>query len=201
MSIPSDLEDKLTSFRSRLPLLIDHWTRVCICLERTARRNEAQASDHVRIRLGLESVVEAERTGWRWGEGVRDVEAVEGHTLAVAERFGRSADILENRSVEFSAATLEKVKSHRELYSTYRDLFGRYDRLGGDQVERLRKRVEANQRKLDGVREAKKVGWEAEEDKLVGAIEADQRAIEVGLRRRVFIRESWVVFLPFHLRG
>ena len=49
-----------------------------------------------------------------------------------------------------------------------RDLFIRHDRLSGDQVERLRKRVDANSHKLEGVRQAKKDGWEGEADRIAG---------------------------------
>ena len=73
-----------------------------------------------------------------------------------------------------------------------RDLFIRHDRLSPDQVDRLRKRVDSNSHKLEGVRQVKKDGWEPEAEKIAGAIEKDQAAIAAALNRRVFIR-AWCV--------
>lgn len=72
-----------------------------------------------------------------------------------------------------------------------RDLFIRHDRLSGDAVERLKKRIEANQMKLEGVRAAAKDGWQVEVDKLTASIERDQLMISQQLHRRVFIRYSY----------
>jgi sorting nexin-8 len=71
-----------------------------------------------------------------------------------------------------------------------RDLFVRHVRLSVDQVERLKKRVESNSSKLEGVKMAQKEGWEAEVDRFVGLIERDQAAIAAQLNRRVSIR-AW----------
>ena len=73
-----------------------------------------------------------------------------------------------------------------------RDLFIRHDRISPDQVDRLRKRVDTNSHKLEGIRQAQKEGWEHEADKVAGAIEKDQAAIAAALSRRVFIR-AWCV--------
>ncbi len=75
-----------------------------------------------------------------------------------------------------------------------RDLFIRHDRLSPDQVDRLRKRVDTNSHKLEGIRQAQKEGWQQEADKIAGLIEKDQAAIVAALSRRVFIR-AWCVML------
>ena len=75
-----------------------------------------------------------------------------------------------------------------------RDLFIRHDKLSLDQVDRLRKRVDTNSHKLEGVRQAQKEGWEQEADKITGLIEKDQAAISAALNRRVFIRAWYVHF-------
>ena len=71
-----------------------------------------------------------------------------------------------------------------------RDLFIRQDRLSGDQVEKLQKRVEANSLKLEGIRQAPKEGSQDEIDRIAGIIEKDRAAIATSLNRRVFIR-AW----------
>ena len=71
-----------------------------------------------------------------------------------------------------------------------RDLFFRQTRLSIDQVERLRKRVESTQVKLESVREAQKDGPGDEMKKLVQSIETDQATITDQLSRRLYIR-AW----------
>jgi sorting nexin-8 len=71
-----------------------------------------------------------------------------------------------------------------------RDLFIRHDRFSVDQVERLKKRVETNSLKLEGVKVAQKEGWQEEADRIIVAIEKDQATIVAQLNRRVFIR-AW----------
>ncbi|KAK4694148.1 hypothetical protein P7C70_g8787, partial [Phenoliferia sp. Uapishka_3] len=86
---------------------------------------------------------------------------------------------------------MEEVKRHRELYIQLRDLFSRQHALSPDAVDRLKKRVEANMRKLDTLRtapEPRKPTHSEDLDKVASLIEADQRHIDLLLRRRVFIR-------------
>lgn len=71
-----------------------------------------------------------------------------------------------------------------------RDLFVRHDRLGGDNVERLKKRVDSFSLKLEGIKAAKKDGWQEDADRVLVLIEKDQATIGSLLQRRVFIR-AW----------
>jgi sorting nexin-8 len=77
-----------------------------------------------------------------------------------------------------------------------RDLFVRIDRLSMDQVERLRKRIDATSLKLEDVKQAKKDKWEEEAERLVSQIERDQATVASQLNRRVFIR-AWCVILQY----
>ena len=71
-----------------------------------------------------------------------------------------------------------------------RDLYLRHDRLSIDQVERLKKRVESNSIKMEGVKAAQKEGWQEEADRILVLIEKDQATIASQLHRRGFIR-AW----------
>ena len=71
-----------------------------------------------------------------------------------------------------------------------RDLFIRHDRLSGDNVDRLTKRIETTQMKLEGIRVAAKEGWQEEVEKLTNNVERDKATIATLLNRRVFIRHS-----------
>ena len=67
-------------------------------------------------------------------------------------------------------------------------MFLRHDRLSGDQVNKLQKRIETNGLKLEEIKHQRKEGWAAEADKVLSAIELDQSAIATAMSRRVFIR-------------
>ena len=94
------------------------------------------------------------------------------------------------RVPESISSALTLPQAQRDLYIAMRDLFFRQTRLSIDQVERLKKRVESTQTKLNSVRDAKKDGWDSEAEKLVQIIETDQAAIGAQLNRRVYIR-AW----------
>ena len=66
-----------------------------------------------------------------------------------------------------------------------------------DQVERLKKRIETNSVKLDGVRAAQKENWQEEVERLTALIEKDQATIAAQLSRRVFIRAWYVLQFYF----
>lgn len=71
-----------------------------------------------------------------------------------------------------------------------RDLFVRHDRLAVDNVERLKKRVDSNSMKLEGIKVAQKDRWQEDADRVLVLIEKDQATITLLLNRRVFIR-AW----------
>ncbi|KAF8074872.1 hypothetical protein FPV67DRAFT_602791 [Lyophyllum atratum] len=148
-----------------------------------------QQSDLARLTNTLRAVGEVNEHCWRGDEcelsnGVRlGLEQVAVHTQ-------RHSELSESRTRTLLDTTLEAVKGQRDLYVATRDLFIRHDRLSIDQVERLKKRVDANSLKLEGMRAAQKEGWEEEVERLTGLIEKDQATIAAQLSRRIFIRAS-----------
>lgn len=98
-----------------------------------------------------------------------------------------------NPSCDSATSPLTRVcirtpQGQRDLYVATRDLFSRHDRLSGDQVERIKKRVETASLRLEGIKSAKKDGWAEEADKIISTIERDQASISMLLSRRVFTR-------------
>ncbi|RPD76430.1 hypothetical protein L226DRAFT_484116 [Lentinus tigrinus ALCF2SS1-7] len=151
---------------------------------RTALDGQADLS---RLTNTVKSLVEVNERCWR-GEECELCAGVRQGLAHVSAHTQRHADALEHRSRTMLYSTLEAIKAQRDLYVAMRDLFIRHDRLSPDQVDRLRKRVDTNSHKLEGIRQAQKEGWEHEADKVAVAIEKDQAAIAAALNRRVFIR-------------
>lgn len=189
MTIPADLDDKLEVVRRKIGAVIEHWQRICLLGDRLAKRREAAAADLTRLAMTINSLNEANGECWR-GEGCEGCVGVREGLGRVSTRMQAHAANLERRADGIFSTTLEALKSQRDLYIAMRDLFSRHDRLSGDAVERLKKRVATFQDRLEGVRAARKDGWAAEADRIAQTVEQDQTAIAVQLARRVFIRYS-----------
>ncbi|KZT18651.1 hypothetical protein NEOLEDRAFT_1103309 [Neolentinus lepideus HHB14362 ss-1] len=144
-------------------------------------------SDAARLTNTLRALVEVNGHCWR-GEECELCGGVRAGITTVAEHTQRHSDLLEERTRTLLYGTLEALKGQRDLYIAMRDLFIRHDRLSGDNVDRLKKRVETNSTKLDGLRAAQKDGAHEEIDRVANLIERDQVQIGNLLNRRVFIR-------------
>ncbi|KAG8974604.1 Sorting nexin mvp1 [Tulasnella sp. 425] len=181
MSIPADLEEKMNVLRSKLPDLIEQWTRICAIAERIWRRREAVASDLSRLNLSLSALTEQNHSCWHQPdaqEGSCDLfDGVRLGVIKFSSRLRNQSDIIDQRL-------------QRDLYIATRDLFARHARLSPDRADMLRKRVEQNGRKLEQIKAAQKEGWQAEADKITISIERDQMDIQTCMARRVFIRHS-----------
>lgn len=189
ITVPSDLEDKLAFVRGKISPLIEQWQRICVLAERIIKRRESAAADLARLTNVLRAVVEVNERCWR-GDECELCDGVRQGIAQVASHTQRQSDLLEQRTNALLYSTLEALKSQRDLYIAMRDLFVRRDRLSVDNVDRLKKRVDSNSMKLEGIKAAQKDGWQDDADRIIGLIEKDQATIATLLNRRVFIRAS-----------
>ncbi|KAF6761721.1 MVP1 domain-containing protein [Ephemerocybe angulata] len=143
--------------------------------------------DMARLTNTLRAVIEVGEPCWR-GDDCELSNGVRVGLGSVAQQVQIQSELSENRTRTLVDSTLEPLKSQRDLYLATRDLFIRHDRLAIDQVERLKKRIETNSVKLDGIRAAQKDGWAEEVERFTGLIERDQATVAAQLSRRVFIR-------------
>ncbi|KAG2075710.1 MVP1 domain-containing protein [Suillus decipiens] len=146
-------------------------------------------ADLARLTNVLRAVVEVNGRCWR-GDECELCGGVRQGIAQVASHTQRQSDLLEQRTNALLYSTLEALKSQRDLYIAMRDLFVRRDRLSVDNVDRLKKRVDSNSMKLEGIKAAQKDGWRDDADRIIGLIEKDQATIATLLNRRVFIRAS-----------
>lgn len=189
ITVPSDLEDKLAFVRGKISPLIEQWQRICVLAERIIKRRESAAADLARLTNVLRAVVEVNERCWR-GDECELCDGVRQGIAQVASHTQQQSDLLEQRTNTLLYSTLEALKSQRDLYIAMRDLFVRRDRLSVDNVDRLKKRVDSNSMKLEGIKAAQKDGWQEDADRIIGLIERDQATIATLLNRRVFIRTS-----------
>ncbi|OCF31380.1 sorting nexin MVP1 [Kwoniella heveanensis BCC8398] len=193
MAIPADLEEKLGNLRDHLPTIMGSYQKLVVLAERGLARLQAQMGDASRMALGIQSVGETVgKCCFRCvpggnGEGCSLCEGVGRGLGEVGESWTRVAEETEKRAIMVTRH-IEALKTQRDLYLSFRDLFVRHDKLSKDSVDALRKKVETRSKKIDGLKSAAKPGWEAEVDKLVAATDQDNSTIASLLSRRVFIR-------------
>ncbi|KAB5589199.1 Sorting nexin MVP1 [Ceratobasidium theobromae] len=188
MSVPSDCEEKLAAVRKKLPGLVDHWTRVSVIVERLIKRREGAAADLARLTMTLNSLTEHNPSCSLRGES-DDCELCAGVRTGlgrVAARTGGLGEEADNRVA---------MQSQRDLYVAFQALFVRHDRLGGDIVDKLKKRMETARTKhsaivssLEGLQGPVRDRAQDEGEKLWVSIEKDQHQIHALLNRRVFIQ-------------
>ncbi|GAA5861824.1 hypothetical protein JCM3774_001315 [Rhodotorula dairenensis] len=185
-SLPADLETRLTSVRQRVIPLVESWTRITSTADKIAHRRQNQGREYAGFRDALEHAVEISQGAWRPSQ----VGQVERHVRSVASLAGEVAETNELSAQRSLDSVVESLKQHREIFVNLRDLFGRQVALGGDQVDKLRKRLDGNTNKLAQLRETapRPPSFEVDAEKLTSLIENDQRSIEVALKRREFIK-------------
>ncbi|ORX39040.1 hypothetical protein BD324DRAFT_576638 [Kockovaella imperatae] len=206
MGIPSDLEQRLSRLRDNLPTLLNSYQKLVTIAERSLARLQSANADASRIALSLGTVAESlPRCCYKDDERGCTLCAGVGRGLSnVGESWTKLAEEGDKRVSASSIVmgNIEALKTQRDLYLAFRDLFGRYDKLSKDSVDSLGKKIETRQTKMDSTRKAQKPGWEGEVEKLVAATDNDNTTIRNLLARRVFIRACmWhEMSLVFHSR-
>ncbi|KDQ61722.1 hypothetical protein JAAARDRAFT_172106 [Jaapia argillacea MUCL 33604] len=185
--LPSHFASSLSSGYAGAPLSPVSSVLSGLTFAPTSSDADAGQSDVSRLTNTLRALAEVNDKCWR-GDECELCEGVRQGVTNVAGHTQRHSDMLEQRTQTMLYTTLEALKSQRDLYIAMRDLFIRHDRFSVDQVEKLKKRVDSNSSKLEGVRGAQKEGWQDEADRIAGLIQKDQATIASLLNRRVFIR-------------
>ncbi len=149
MGIPADLDEKLGILRDHLPAVFASYQKLVVLAERSLARLQAASADVSRIALSLHTVAEEmPRCCYRSipggqacplcggvGRGLGEVgeswtrvaeegeKRVGGHKLSTlhhADRVDKATAIL--------LGNIEALKTQRDLYLAFRDLFARHDR-------------------------------------------------------------------------
>ena len=85
MTIPSDLEDKLSALRARILPLVEQWTKITTTADRLAHRRLNQGNDYNKLGSALGDALGVETSGWR----VSEVEEVEREERALSNTLGQ----------------------------------------------------------------------------------------------------------------
>lgn len=200
MSIPEDLELKLTQQRKAIPELLERWTAMVALFERIVKRNDAAAADYSRLNFSLLSVIETSAKRWRPGsDNSKKTEEIMTATAAVLQDH---SDMTSSRVSAVSLSTLEGMKAQRDLILSFRDLIARIDKQLVDPIDLLKKRIEAAQKKITTLAVAPaNASTQQEQATLSAQVKQDTQSIQKYLNRRIHAKKTiWEELIWFHHR-
>ncbi|CDS02050.1 hypothetical protein [Sporisorium scitamineum] len=202
MSIPDDLQLKLTQQRQAIPELLERWTAMVALLERIIKRNDAAAADYSRLNFSLLSVIETSGKRWRPGSDTgKKTEEILSTTAAI---FQDHSDLTSSRVSAVSLSTLEGMKAQRDLILSFRDLIARIDRQLVDPIDMLKKRIEAAQKKMTTLAASpqnSQASTQQEQATLSAQVKQDTHSIQKYLNRRIHAKKTiWEELIWFHHR-
>lgn len=201
MSIPEDLELKLTQQRKAIPELLERWTAMVALFERIIKRNDAAAADYSRLNFSLLSVIETSAKRWRPGSDTgKKTEEIMSTTAAI---FQDHSDMTSSRVSAVSLSTLEGMKAQRDLILSFRDLIARIDRQLVDPIDMLKKRIEACQKKITtlAASQGNQASTQQEQASLSAQVKQDTQSIQKYLNRRIHAKKTiWEELIWFHHR-
>jgi uncharacterized phage infection (PIP) family protein YhgE len=111
----------------------------------------------------------------------------------LSEGLSSLSELQEGDSTNFEDGTLEDLKTQREAWRSLAALLERYEtRLKHDNIDKLKKRIEATQSKHSALQSntnsSNRANAQEESRKLLDSIEKDQASIAKLLDRRAYLR-------------
>lgn len=119
-------------------------------MERLAKRNEGIAADYARFSQALQALTTVSSDAY--AVDTNDVPLLNDGLNATAKHLSASQALLEDEAKAWEEGVVEDLKRQRDCLVSMRDLFDRRDRLDKDNIPQLEKRIDANERKLAGIR-------------------------------------------------
>ncbi|KAA8914874.1 hypothetical protein FN846DRAFT_925255 [Sphaerosporella brunnea] len=194
-SLPRDLTETFETVRSGLRRSAEIYIQLCNLVERLERRHEGIAADYGRFATCLSSLTDASEA--TYAVDTNDIPLLNDGLTAVSKSLTHSRALLEDEAKAWDAGVLEDLKRQRDTLVSMRELFERYDRLAGNNIPQLTKRIENNQKKLETLRASEAPLKPGETEKVQEAIRKDGEDIERQRVRGILIRECILHELVF----
>ncbi|KAL0083634.1 hypothetical protein J3Q64DRAFT_1679555 [Phycomyces blakesleeanus] len=182
--IPEQLDEHIQKAKRRVGASIEHYINLCHLMERMVRRMHGQATDYVRYSIALNSLAESEHR-YHASECINCQRVVKGYEL-VAKHMQCESSLLDNQVNVTADGVLENLKRFRDLLVSFRELDERKERLAGNQIEVLSKRIAGDRTKVNQHKGVP--GLEAEVERLEESIRNNELQVHDQECRRQFIR-------------
>ena len=176
-----DVKDAIESFRYGLQVAIDDYIRLCAITERLTGRQKANAGESVK----LAEILSSQTNGKTLYTHDLTPPGIIPTLNSVARHYDQASRILVDEAKGWEDGILEDLKRERDSLVSMKEMLDRWDRLGGDNIPGLEKRITSNAAKLDMARNSA-VTKPSEIVKHEESIERDKTEIETLKRRRLF---------------
>ncbi|KAK5704018.1 Sorting nexin mvp1 [Elasticomyces elasticus] len=186
-SLPQNLQDTFDTVRSGVRRSAELYINLCNLTERLCKRKEGLAAEYGRFSLNLTSLTETSAD--TYAIDANDVPLLNEGLKSTAKHVGTSQALLEDESRAWDEGLLEDLKGMRDSLVSMREMFERRERGARDTIPALERRIEGNERKLQGVKAKGDAAKPGEAEKVESAIVADKQSIVAQHARGVFIKE------------
>lgn len=168
-SLPTNLAETFDTVRAGVIKSAESYIELCSLMERLGKRRRGFAADSLRFSQALRGL--AEETQTTYAVDTNDVPLLNEGLRATAKHLETSHGLLEDESRAWDDGVLEDLKRQRDCLVSVRDMFERRDRLAKNNIPQLEKRIEANEVKLQTIRQRPEgTGKPGEADKVAQAI-------------------------------
>lgn len=179
-------------------------TQLCILTDRMSKRKLAMASDMSKVASVFNAFNQTMpllyQSRNKDTETAGDLPAIRESLNNVAGYVNKSSNIFRDEGSALDIRLLEDVKILRDTVSSVLEMFRRFEKLGGDTIPQLERRIKMNETKLQQNTHSGPGISVSERDRLVKSIESDKNTIQFQKNRSWLIRQTITEELELYQR-
>ncbi|KAF8417308.1 hypothetical protein EV426DRAFT_569148 [Tirmania nivea] len=149
-SLPPNLEQTFETVRSGLRRSAEIYIGLCALVERLGKRQEGLAGELGRFAQALDGLTDVSEATYAVDTG--DVESLNEGLRCVGRYLGNAMGLLMDEAKGWEEGVLEDMKRQRDGIVAMREMFERRERMSGDAVNSLEKRIAAAEKKIEVIR-------------------------------------------------
>lgn len=165
----------------------ESWSKLTVLIERFEKRSQQIAQDNERFKRVLNEFKSS--TPVIYSVENSDISSINEHLRIAGKHLGDAKQLLDDESHDIESGIVQDFKNYGDYLNSINALFERHERLGGNQIEQLTKKVQFNQQKLNELN-GKPDARGVEVDRFTEAIKRDKIEIENQTNRDWLIKES-----------
>lgn len=149
-SLPPNLEQTFETVRSGLRRSAEIYIGLCSLVERLGKRQEGLAGELGRFAQALDGLTDVSEATYAIDTG--DVEGLNEGLRCVGRYLGNAMGLLVDEAKGWEEGVLEDMKRQRDGIVAMREMFERRERMSGDAVNSLEKRIAGAKKKIEVIR-------------------------------------------------
>jgi len=148
--LPANLEQTFGTVRSGLRRSAEIYIGLCALVERLGKRQEGLAGELGRFAVALDGLTDVSEATYAVDTG--DVEGLNEGLRCVGKFLGNAMGLMVDEAKGWEEGVLEDMKRQRDGIVAMREMFERRERMSGDAVASMEKRIAAAEKKIKIIR-------------------------------------------------